>query len=122
MFVTGLTLPQATALCNALDKLTGIPDPSLFPGTVKWADPRPMQDGTYAVPVPRKGSLKEALAAFDRDAVKAAAILTTDETDMNGKKTKDKRFTVAALKNLRDALATARAVDQSEWPDPVVSK
>lgn len=120
MFVTGLLLADARQLCNRLDKILGIPAEGLpgigGPGrTETWAKPIPMADGTYAVPVPRKGLLKDALEEL-QGARKAAKVsdLTDDQTDLTGA-VRVKVIGKLALDEVLAQIDTARKVQPEEW-------
>jgi len=117
MFVTNLTLADAKQLCNRLDKCLGIPPEGLEgiggPGrTMRWAEPIPLADGTYAVPVPKKGRLKDLLDAL-RDR-KSESALTDDRTDSLSGQVTPKVISKANLKEVIDLVATARKLDPSE--------
>lgn len=102
------TRGEAQALCDQLAKLLGIPDPARYPGTERWAEPQELADGTFAVPVPRKGALAELLATLDADPTGKA--LTADQVDKDGKVTKPKRVSPKELGDAKAALASARDV------------
>jgi len=98
----------AQKLCDDLAKLLGIPDPARYPGTERWAEPQELADGTFAVPVPRKGALAELLATLDADPT--GKVLTADQVDLGGKVTKPKRVSAKELGDAKAALASARDV------------
>lgn len=98
----------AQQLCDDLAKLLGIPDPARYPGTERWAEPQELADGTFAVPVPRKGALAELLAGLDADP--SGKALVADQVDKDGKVTKPKRVTAKELGDAKAALASARDV------------
>lgn len=98
----------AQQLCDDLAKLLGIPDPARYPGTERWAEPQELADGTFAVPVPRKGALAELLGQLDADPT--GKVLTADQVDKDGKVTKPKRVTAKELGDAKAALASARDV------------
>jgi len=102
------TKADAQKLCDDLAKLLGIPDPERYPGTERWAEPQELADGTFAVPVPRKGALAELLASLDADPT--GKVLTADQVDIGGKVVKPKRVTPKELTDAKAALASARDV------------
>lgn len=102
------TRAEAQTLCDQLAKILGIPDPARYPGTERWAEPQELADGTFAVPVPRKGALAELLAGLDADPT--GKVLTADQVDKDGKVTKPKRVTAKELGDAKAALASARDV------------
>lgn len=106
------TRVDAQALCDKLAKLLGIPDPERYPGTERWAEPQELADGTFAVPVPRKGALAELLATLDADP--SGKVLTADQVDKDGKVTKAKRVTAKELGDAKAALSAAREVRPDE--------
>lgn len=109
------TRVEAQALCDQLAKLLGLPDPERYPGTERWAVPRELADGTWAVPVPRKGPLAELLDALDAKPVELAKLLTEDQIDgPSGKVARAKRATVAELSDVRGKLDAARVVRPDE--------
>lgn len=108
-------LPTRTAaqqLCDDLAKLLGIPDPARYPGTERWAEPQELADGTWAVPVPRKGALAELLASLDADPTGKA--LTADQVYKDGKVVRAKRVTAKELGDAKAALSAAREVRPDE--------
>lgn len=102
----------AQQLCDDLAKLLGLPDPARYPGTERWAEPQELADGTWAVPVPRKGALAELLAGLDADPTGKA--LTADQVDKDGKVTKPKRVSPKELGDAKAALSAAREVRPDE--------
>lgn len=102
----------AQQLCDDLAKLLGIPDPARYPGTERWAEPVPLADGTFAVPVPRKGALAELLASLEADPT--GKVLTADQVDKDGKVTRPKRVTPKELGDAKAALSAAREVRADE--------
>lgn len=109
------TRKAAQDLCDQLDALLGIPDPVRYPGTATWAVPRELADGTWAVPVPRKGPLAELLDALDAKPVEIAKLLTEDQIDgPSGKVARAKRATPAELADVRGKLNAARVVRPDE--------
>lgn len=106
------TKADAQTLCDQLAKLLGIPDPERYPGTARWAEPQELADGTWAVPVPRKGALAELLATLDADPTGKA--LTADQVDKDGKVTRPKRVTAKELGDAKAALSAAREVRPDE--------
>lgn len=106
---------QAQKLVDTLDALLGLPDPVRYPGTANWAVPRELADGTWAVPVPRKGPLAELLDALDAKPAAIAKLLTEDQVDgPSGKVARAKRATVAELADVRGKLDAARVVRPDE--------
>lgn len=106
------TRVEAQALCDKLAQLLGIPDPERYPGTQRWAEPQELADGTWAVPVPRKGALAELLGQLDADPTGKA--LTADQVDIGGKVTKPKRVTPKELDDVLAKLATKRKIRADE--------
>lgn len=106
------TKADAQKLCDDLARLLGIPDPARYPGTERWAEPQELADGTWAVPVPRKGALAELLATLDADPTGKA--LTADQVDKDGKVVRAKRVTAKELGDAKAALSAAREVRPDE--------
>lgn len=103
------TQAEAVALVAKLDALLGLPDPVRYPGTLTWAIPRELADGTWCVPVPRKGPLLELLGALDADPTGKA--LVAEQVDgVSGKVTKARRVKPAELTDVQAKLAAAREV------------
>jgi len=104
------TRTAAQQLCDDLAKLLGLPDPARYPGTERWAEPVPL-----AVPVPRKGLLKDALDDLQgaRKAAKVSA-LTDDQTDLTGA-VRVKVIGKLALDEVLAQIDTARKVQPEEW-------
>lgn len=122
MHVIFPTRIAAQQLCDDLAKLLGLPDPARYPGTERWAEPQELADGTFAVPVPRKGLLKDALEELQgaRKAAKVAA-LTDDQTDLTGA-VRVKVIGKAALDVVLAQIATARKVKPEEWKSTELPK
>lgn len=113
--------PSALAFIAKLDALLGIPDPNRFPGTVTWAEPREMKDGTFTVPLPRKGPL-----ALFQDAIEAAPVeltkaLTEDTLDKDGKIIQAKKVAKKDLTDIQDKISTAKEIDPSQLKLAVVA-
>ena len=106
------TRAEAQTLCDQLAKILGIPDPARYPGTERWAEPQELADGTFAVPVPRKGALAELLAGLDADP--SGKALVADQVDLGGKVVRAKRVTAKELGDAKAALSAAREVRPDE--------
>jgi hypothetical protein len=108
------TQAAAQALCDLMARLLGIPDPVRYPGTARWAEPRELTDGTWAVAVPRKGALREVLDTLDLRPVAAAKLLTEDQVDALSGRVTPKRSTPAELADVRAKITAAREVLATE--------
>ena len=81
---------------------------SLGIDTDRLTKPRPLADGTWELPVPRKGALAELLATLD--AAPSGKALVADQVDKDGKVVRAKRVTAKELGDAKAALASARDV------------